>query len=125
MKTPTLSKVTNYEYDIQFIDENEVIGIRIQEYDEPKFNHYEEITIDLNSFRVSRRVFADTSGGKQMIKTAKSLLKGYPFSEICKNDENFKKNQVASGTAFFISKNGHLITLLNGRSISNLQVPPL
>ena len=110
LTTPTLSKVTNYEYDIQFIDENEVIGIRIEEYAEPKFNHYEEITIDLNSFRVSRRVFADTSGGKQMIKTAKSLLKGYPLSEICKNDENFKKNQVASGTAFFISRNGHLIT---------------
>lgn len=110
MLTPTISKVTNYEYDIKFIDKDEVIGVRIQEYDKPKFNHYEEITINLNSFRISHRVFADTSGGKEMIKTAKSLFKGYPLSEICKNDESFKKNQVASGTAFFINNKGHLLT---------------
>ena len=123
LPTPLASKVNNYNYEIQFIDENEVIGIRIQEYDQPKFNHYEEITIDLKSFRILKRVFADTSGGKEMIRTAKSLMKNYPFNEICEKDESFKKNQVSSGTAFFINKRGHLITnnhVVEGCSLSRI-----
>ena len=110
LPTPPASKVTNYSYKIQFVDEDEIIAIRIQEYDVPTFNHYEEITINLKTNRVLKRVFADTAGGKEMIKTAKKLIKNYPLNEVCEKDESAKSSEDSSGTAFFINKSGYLLT---------------
>ena len=107
--TPLESKVINYNYKIQFIDVNEIIAIRIQEYDDPEYNHYEEITINLKTNRVLKRVFADTAEGKEMIKTAKKLIKNYPLSEACEKDE-LTESSGSSGTAFFISNKGYLLT---------------
>ena len=86
LPTPSKAKVTNYNYKIQFIDKNEVVAIRIQEYEEPRYNHFEEITIDLKNYRISKRVFSDTEDGKVMINLGKKLIKNSPLSEICIKD---------------------------------------
>ena len=108
--TPPKSKVNNHNYKIQFVDEDEIIAIRIQEYDVPTFNHYEEITINLKTNRVLKRVFADTAGGKEMIKTAKMAIKNYPLNDICEKKKMAESSKGSSGTAFFINKKGYLLT---------------
>ena len=110
LPTPPASKVTNYSYKIQFVDEDEIIALRIQEYDVPTFNHYEEITINLKTNRVLKRVFADTAGGKEMIKTAKMAIKNYPLNDICEKKKMAESSKGSSGTAFFINKKGYLLT---------------
>ena len=110
LPAPPASKVTNYSYKIQFVDEDEIIAIRIQEYDVPTFNHYEEITINLKTNRVLKRVFADTAGGKEMIKTAKMVTKNYPLNDVCEKKKMAESSKGSSGTAFFINKKGYLLT---------------
>ena len=121
--TPPKSKVNNYNYKIQFVDEDEIIAIRIQEYNVPTFNHYEEITINLKTNRVSKRVFADTAGGKEMIKTAKMAIKNYPLNDVCEKEKLAESSKGSSGTAFFINKKGYLLT--NNHVVDGCTYPKL
>ena len=110
--TPPKSKVTNFNYKIQFFDGNEVIAIRVQEYDDPKYNHFEEITIDLKNYRISKRVFADTEDGKVMINLGKKLIKNSPLSEICLKDGSYDISQASVKIDSIPA--GHLDALKNG-----------
>jgi len=107
---PTNEKVTNYSYKIKFADEGEIIAARVDEMDPPKFNHYSEITINLKTNRVSRRIYADTVSGKRMVKLMKESQKNYPISVTCDREDASNSTEGGSGTAFFINNRGNLIT---------------
>jgi S1-C subfamily serine protease len=107
---PTNEKVTNYSYKIKFADEDEIVAVRTEEADLPKFNHYSEITINLKTNRVSRRIYADTVSGKKLVKQMKEGIKNYPLSRTCDRDDNSNSTDGGSGTAFFINNRGNLIT---------------
>ena len=104
------SKVYKEKYTIDFVDEKNIIATRIKEYDKPKWNHYEEIDINLNTYQVTKRIYADTPSGEEMVKLLKDMLPIQPKIQICEKEKSSNSSEMGGGTAFFISKKGYLLT---------------
>ena len=105
----TPNKVSKANYKIDFVDEKQIIGTRIIEFDDAISNVYEEITINLDNNATSINVYGDSPKSLVMAKLMKKN-RPYPLIRNCDRDDNSNSTEGGSGTAFFINNRGNLIT---------------
>jgi S1-C subfamily serine protease len=101
----TPNKVSKANYKIDFVDEKQIIGTRIIEFDPTINTVYEEITINLDSNVASTKFYGDSTDSIRMVKRMQNSA---PRS--CNKDDSSNSTEGGSGTAFFINNRGNLIT---------------
>ena len=113
LPTPAPSKTFNSKYIINFADETEIIAVERQG-DDPEYSWFDEISINLKKNEIVMRSYAETIGGRQVVELIKEQNKkwGYPIVFRCEKEHQSDSDGASgtSGTAFFISKKGYLLT---------------
>ncbi len=109
------SRTTNEVYAITFLDEK-ILTAELNETDETGTSLLNELEIDFETNRVSKFVYGTNERGKKVEKWLRGFYKetyGRPFSLLqCVNENQESSGDASgsSGTAFFISNKGHLLT---------------
>ena len=122
------SRTTNKVYSITFVDDK-ILTAEFDETDEHGTSLKKEIEIDFETNRVSKFVYGLNNPGKKVSKMMKDLYErtdGRPFNLLQCINVNVGATGDASGssgTAFFVSNKGHLLTnnhVVEGCSISKI-----
>ena len=109
------SRTTNEVYVITFVDEK-ILTAELNETDETGTSLLKELEIDFETNRVSKFVYGTNERGKKVAKYMRDFYeksKGRPYDLLECFNENLNTSGDASGssgTAFFISNKGHLLT---------------
>ena len=122
------SRTTNEVYIITFIDEK-ILTAELNETDETGTSLLKELEINLETNRVSRFVYGANERGKKVAKMMRDFYektKGRPYDLLeCFNEDLNTSGDASgsSGTAFFVSNKGHLLTnnhVIEGCSVSKI-----
>lgn len=116
IKLQPTEKIIRYEYTINDFTDDKIFASRVYEDDFPKTIIKKDLTLDLNTYVVHMSTIEESSND----------YKNFKDEIICKtpnSSDTESEKSGSSGTAFFVSSRGHLLTnnhVVDGCSISKI-----
>ncbi|WP_440928721.1 S1C family serine protease [Candidatus Pelagibacter sp.] len=116
IKLQPTKKIIRYEYTIKDFTDDKIFASRTYEYDFPKTIIKKDLTLDLNTYIVHESTIEESSN--DYINIQDEIICKTPNSSDTESEKSG-----SSGTAFFVSNSGHLLTnnhVVEGCSISKI-----